>query len=211
VIARSVSLPYLVLAACGHEASIPERPDPVIVAEVPVAPVVADAVVADTTPVVADASVAPVVADAMTVQSDPPRPPKPPAGPAPKVGLLDGGDRKVLDAIVERNVNADAFKLSGVGSAASTTTDDIDRKMRQQAIVFKACYQRELARGRDIGGKVMLRFTVAETGAVSTVTASGMDRIVEECLVAAVKRIEFAPRTDGKPAHVTYPLLFSRQ
>jgi TonB family protein len=94
-------------------------------------------------------------------------------------------------------------------TGSSTTPNDIDRKIKQQVVVFKACYQREIAKGRDIGGKVILRFTISETGAVSKATASGMDRAVEDCLVAAVKRIVFAPPPDGKPAHVSYPLLFN--
>lgn len=186
MIARSATLLCLVLAACEHEsAGVPERPDPVVVAEIP-----------------ADASVAPVIADAAVeaiVDAAPG---------APKVSFFESRNRKVLDEIIDRNLDVGAFKdFPQTGS--STTASDIDRAIKRHAAVFKACYQRELAKGRDLGGKVILRFTISETGAVSKATASGMDRAVEDCLVAAVKRIVFAPPPDGKPAHVTYPLLFN--
>ncbi len=188
-------LSCLVLAACEHESSsVPERRVPVIVAEVP-----------------ADASVAPVIADAVTF-----KPAEPPSGPAPKI--FDDKNRRVLDAIIDRNSNAGAFgTLSGVGTTAkgtlvtgsSTTANELDRKIKEHAGLFQACYTQELAKGHDLGGKVKLSFTISGTGAVAKATATGMDAAVEACLVRVVKRIKFDAPADGKLAHVTYPLTFT--
>lgn len=205
MIARSVTLLCLVLAACEHESSsVPERRDPVIVAQVS-----------------PDASIAPVMADAATVKEivdaapEPPKPPVPPKPGAPSVGLFTDANRKVLDQIIDKTLtNGTLGTFSGTtkgtaGTGASTTANDIDRKIKEHAGQFKACYTKELAKGRDIGGKVKLSFTISGTGAVTKATATGMDAAVEDCIVRVVKGIKFEASADGKPANITYPLIFS--
>ena len=187
VIARSVTL-CLVLAACEHGSSgVAERRDPVVLG------------------VPADAR---VVADAVTVSAtEPPTLPVPPQPDADTNG-------KALDQITNKNpLNGALRKFTGTTKGtlvmASSTTNDIDRKIKEHAGLFKACYTRELAKGRDLGGKVKLSFTVSGTGTVTKATATGMDPTVEDCLVRVVKQIKFEASADGKPANITYPLLFS--
>ncbi len=130
----------------------------------------------------------------------------------PKVALFEDKNRKVFDQIIERNLDVGTLgRFSGTTNitGSSTTANDIDRKIKEHAGQFKACYTKELAKGRDIGGKVKLSFTISGTGVVTKATATGMDAAVEECIVRVVKRIKFEASADGKPANVTYPLIFS--
>lgn len=205
----------LVLAACEHESVSRE---PTIdrgsdhVAEV--TPDAAARVEPAKTTVASDAALA--TADAPIDVAADAKPPRDPM--APKVAFFDDKNRKILDSIIDQKLSAGTLgKLAGIGTAspakinvgASTTTSDIDRVFKSRLGLIRACYAKELANKPGLGGKVIVKFEIAPTGAVQNATATGMDDAVTTCIVRQVKQMKFAAPADGKVASVTYPLIFT--
>ncbi len=82
--------------------------------------------------------------------------------------------------------------------------------VRQHSDGLRSCYDRRLASLPTLSGKVVLQFTIDETGAVTepAVKSSTLtDQALESCLTEAVRPIPFpAPK---RPVAVTYPLLLT--
>jgi hypothetical protein len=76
----------------------------------------------------------------------------------------------------------------------------IRRIIRRHINEVRFCYEQELARKPDLGGRVQLQFTIAGSGQV---VASALENStirntqVENCIVAAVRRWEFPRPLDG--------------
>jgi len=91
------------------------------------------------------------------------------------------------------------------------TADEIDRVIVAHAGVFRACYQKELSRARpDLAGKIVVRFTIAETGAVEAVAIESSTmhhKPVEDCLKDNVLRLKFPAKAR---AVVRYPFVFQQ-
>ncbi|MCS6915685.1 MAG: TonB family protein [Myxococcota bacterium] len=85
----------------------------------------------------------------------------------------------------------------------------IRRIIRRHINEVKFCYEKELTRNPNLQGRVMIQFTIANTGAVisSIVQSSTMGSPpVEQCIAAAVRRWEF-PKPQGGIVIVTYPFV----
>jgi TonB family protein len=75
----------------------------------------------------------------------------------------------------------------------------------------KTCYESQLVRKPGLGGRVMVRFTIAADGAVADselAEATLLDDRVTDCLVKAVRGWEF-PKPDGGIVIVSYPFVFT--
>lgn len=74
------------------------------------------------------------------------------------------------------------------------------------------CYQRELAKAPDLGGELVVTFTVAADGSVDSakVKSSTLDSTpVESCVVNRFVRMRFPAPSDGKLAVVSVAFAFS--
>jgi TonB family protein len=88
----------------------------------------------------------------------------------------------------------------------------IRRIIRRHINEVKYCYEQELTRKADLGGRVSVQFTIAATGQVvaSVLQNSTMGNArVENCVVQAVRRWEFPKPLGGGIVIVTYPFAFT--
>ena len=76
---------------------------------------------------------------------------------------------------------------------------------------MKYCYEQELTKKPELGGRIMVQFTIAASGQViaSVLQNSTMGNPrVENCTVQAVRRWEFPKPLGGGIVIVTYPFQF---
>ena len=72
--------------------------------------------------------------------------------------------------------------------------------------------QRELAKKPSLGGKVVIKFTIAKDGSVSRAskkTSTMGSAAVEQCIVGRFKRMKFPTPKGGGIVIVSYPFIFS--
>lgn len=123
-------------------------------------------------------------------------------GPAPD-GILDGdgkrpgsGVPRVEDAILIGNMDR----------------SEIDEVIKRHMPAIRYCYQQHLQRKPDLGGKIVVGFTIAGDGSVARAQAkrSTMDHAeVESCIVGRFLRMSFPKPRGGGMVIVSYPFLFA--
>ncbi|MBX2801375.1 MAG: AgmX/PglI C-terminal domain-containing protein [Myxococcales bacterium] len=88
----------------------------------------------------------------------------------------------------------------------------IDEVIKRHMNQIKYCYQRELTKNPALGGKVVIKFTIAKDGTVSsasTKTTTMNNSSVEQCIVGRFMRMQFPEPKGGGIVIVSYPFLFS--
>jgi hypothetical protein len=84
----------------------------------------------------------------------------------------------------------------------------IRRYIKRNAQKIQYCYEKELLAKSTIKGTVQTQFTITESGAVATASASGVDPNVSSCVGGVIRGIQFPkPRGTGGVS-VTYPFTF---
>ncbi|HEX4420824.1 MAG TPA: AgmX/PglI C-terminal domain-containing protein [Kofleriaceae bacterium] len=73
---------------------------------------------------------------------------------------------------------------------------------------LRACYQRQLDEGSELRGLVAAKLVIQSDGAVAAVTAIGLDRPLEACLVEVLSKLTFPRSPDDTQSTVRYPLRF---
>ncbi len=113
-------------------------------------------------------------------------------GPKSQGGIGGGGGDPIILGSLERSL--------------------IDEVIKRNLPQIRYCYQRELTRHPELGGKVVMKFTIAGDGTVSaasTKSSSLGNEAVENCLVGRFMRMQF-PAPEGRGiVIVSYPFLFS--
>jgi len=98
------------------------------------------------------------------------------------------------------------------GDFGGLTREEIDKVIKARQGLIRACYQRELNRARDLGGKLNVKFVIGGDGAVkSTAIAPGStlhNDAVESCVRSQIARLRFPAK--GGTATVNYPFVFSQ-
>jgi TonB family protein len=87
----------------------------------------------------------------------------------------------------------------------------IQKLFKQRFAEVKRCYEAELQSDPSAGGKLTLRFTIAETGALQDVAVAKTtfrSREVPACVVEVVRRWR-TPFRPAEPVEVEYPFRFS--
>src|SRR5262249_14974992 len=85
----------------------------------------------------------------------------------------------------------------------------VAREIRSRMRAIQACYERQLKRNPNLGGKIGLRFTIGSVGKVTNVSIesdSVGDPSVTDCVKQAVLRWRF-PAPEGGPAEVVTPIV----
>ena len=96
-----------------------------------------------------------------------------------------------------------------IGGAISAQA--ISKAIQRRGRTIRACYERALGRNHGLGGKVVLRFVVQESGRVSSAKVAQDtlgDSTVGACLVRNIKRWRF-PQPQGGSATVEFPFIFT--
>ncbi len=131
-----------------------------------------------------------------------------------KKGPIDTGETRTAkgtggNGIAPKEVAVKVGEASGDFSGLSR--EEIDKVMRARSGVFKACYQKELNRTPNLGGKMVVGFTIGADGSVKSTRIDGGSSLrnaeIESCIKSNVARLRF-PAKGG--AIVTYPIIFNQ-
>ncbi len=111
---------------------------------------------------------------------------KPPSGELtlPSDGIIIGGlDKSLIDQVIKRNLSQ-----------------------------IRYCYQRELTKNPNLGGKVSVKFVIANDGSVSSATTKSStlaSPAAESCINARFLHMTFPQPKGGGIVIVSYPFLFA--
>ncbi len=87
----------------------------------------------------------------------------------------------------------------------------VDAAIARQRGAINRCYEDALPQAPGLAGQVLVKFTIAQDGSVSsasTKSTSLRNPAVEACLEAQIARARFPPLESGRLALVSYPFGF---
>jgi hypothetical protein len=103
--------------------------------------------------------------------------------------------------------------IPGTANVRGSLDKEIIRRIiRRHINEVKYCYEQELTKKPDLGGRIMVQFTIAASGQViaSVLQNSTMSNArVENCTVQAVRRWEFPKPLGGGIVIVSYPFVLT--
>ena len=88
----------------------------------------------------------------------------------------------------------------------------IDAVIKRHMNQIRYCYQRELTKNPNLGGKITVKFVINKSGAVSkaSIKSSSMgNKSVESCITGRFMRFQFPQPKGGGIVIVSYPFIFS--
>jgi hypothetical protein len=88
----------------------------------------------------------------------------------------------------------------------------IDAVIKRNMAQIRYCYQRELTKNPQLGGKITVKFVIAKDGTVSsatTKTTTMNNPVVESCINGRFMRFQFPEPKGGGIVIVSYPFIFS--
>ena len=128
--------------------------------------------------------------------------------PAKVVATVELESRKFdIDELAKSGMVGAKLESGGGGRPA----DEIDRVIKASAREIRNCYQKELNRTPNIGGKLVVQFKIATDGTVKTakkVSSTVGSTVVDDCVIREVKRLKF-PASEAE-AVVNYPFIFAK-
>jgi TonB family protein len=93
---------------------------------------------------------------------------------------------------------------------AKLVTAEVKKRLR----AIQICYEQQLRRNPGLQGKVVVEFTIEQSGTVSKAAATANttnDPAVASCVVDTVKRFRFNPGPEGGSVTYSYPFVFAPQ
>ena len=88
----------------------------------------------------------------------------------------------------------------------------IDAVIKRQMNQIRYCYQRELTKNPELGGKIVVKFVIAKDGTVSSASTKSSTMgspAVEQCINGRFLRFQFPQPKGGGIVIVSYPFLFA--
>jgi len=88
----------------------------------------------------------------------------------------------------------------------------IDAVIKRHMNQIRYCYQRELTKNPNLGGKIVVKFVIAKDGTVSSATTKSSTMgspAVEQCINGRFLRFQFPQPKGGGIVIVSYPFLFA--
>ncbi len=129
--------------------------------------------------------------------------------------IRTGGDRAARGVSGGKGVKEVSVKVDTGdpgGDLGGLTAAEILKVVNSRKNGLKTCYERELQRSKDLGGKVVISWKIDSKGQVQGARVAkstlGNGR-VEDCLVRQVSSMRFPPPRGGAIAKVTFPFLFA--
>ncbi len=109
-----------------------------------------------------------------------------------------------------------AVTVGGEGESFTGTIDKegIRRVVRQNQREVQACYEKALNQDPGLNGKILLEWEIGERGRVGSVrvlSSSVSNKIVEQCMMTALKRWTFPEPPPDQTAVVAFPFVFMSQ
>jgi TonB family protein len=116
-----------------------------------------------------------------------------------------GGTPKRTATVPEVTATADPW------TKGSLEKEIIRRVVRRHLNEVKYCYEQEVMKHRDIGGRLVVQFTIAGNGTVSSsaVATSMGNSTVDHCVTEAVRRWDFPQPKNGGVVIVSYPFVLT--
>ncbi len=114
-----------------------------------------------------------------------------------------GGSGSVPGGAVSNN-----FEVRG-----SLSQEVIRRYVQRHSNQVRYCYEQQLAQNPDLRGRVIIRFVISPSGAVTTSAVAGStlgNPAAEQCVARAVQRIAFPQPEGGGVVIVNYPFAFEQ-
>ena len=120
------------------------------------------------------------------------------------------------EVIVERRIRGSVQQGALADESGSGVFDPqiVVRQIRARLRAIQTCYERELRNNPTLAGRVMVRFTIQETGTVSGASATENTTgspAVAQCVVSAISRFRFNPGPEGGSVSFAYPFVFAPQ
>ncbi len=123
-----------------------------------------------------------------------------------RAGNLNGNGMRRPGGVVPQP-RRPPFQASG-----SMTKDVIRRIVHRHLNEVKHCYESRLSKQPDLSGRVAVKFIISGTGGVQAALLASStlgDPVVEQCIVAAVRRWAFPQPKGGGVVIVTYPFFLT--
>jgi TonB family protein len=101
-----------------------------------------------------------------------------------------------------------------VGGSGEFDSKLVTAEVKKRLRAIQICYEQQLRRNPSLQGKVVVEFTIEQTGTVSKATATANttnDPAVASCVVDTVKRFRFNPGPEGGSVTYSYPFVFAPQ
>jgi len=135
------------------------------------------------------------------------------SGSAAKADIGDlatsGGGQVALGGKQEKQLQANITR-GDAEIEGSLDEPTINRVVQRHMSGIKYCYERELKRNANLAGKIVLRWTIEESGRVSGIEIEQdtmQNRNVSECMKSKVRTWRF-PAPGGGSVLVAYPFIF---
>ena len=109
-----------------------------------------------------------------------------------------------------------AIEAGGMGAefVGSIDREQVRRVIRSILSQIKSCYERQLRSNPDLEGKIVIRFDIHAEGKIKSsapVDATGVMKVVGECVAARIKEQRMPEPPEGSYAEVDYPFVFGAQ
>lgn len=131
-------------------------------------------------------------------------------------GKIDTGETRAPKGSGGTGAGVKEVAVVGTGSASGDfgglTKEEIDKVVKSRAGLIKACYQKELDRQKGLGGKLVVKFSIAADGTVTRASPDGgksslQNAAVSDCVVRQILKLKFPAKGGGV---VNYPFIFSQ-
>ncbi len=115
----------------------------------------------------------------------------------------------------EEEVEVNVRTENPSGDFGGLTAEEINRVVRSRQNAIRACYERQLQRHPNLGGRIVMRWEIGPGGNVTgaRVRQSSVNHgPVEDCIVRQVQQMQFPSPRGGQTALVnSFPFIFNQQ
>jgi TonB family protein len=127
-----------------------------------------------------------------------------------------GGSAKEGGAVTEKAPRGNIKMESGedIGGTGEFDAKLVTAEVKKRLRAIQVCYENQLRRNPGLQGKVVVEFTIEQSGSVSKAKPTSNttnDPAVAACVVDTVKRFRFNPGPEGGSVTFSYPFVFAPQ